>query len=228
MTHDNRQLIAFLSGDLGDDDKQRFEAHLLDCDECWAGVSQDRAGRALAESLRELAPAALRDRVRAAVELTPAPLPRSRRWSAVVAAAIAAVAIGITLILTSLLPARHHDPAAVAAVVRLARADRLEPHASTSTLLTVGDQRIRVDRYRSRGRDIVVAESATPFPMPSAARPVASAGDAPWVATRGALRLLCFSHPRHLLLVSRLPAAELLDAALELGLSGPVPQSGTA
>jgi hypothetical protein len=220
--HDERRLVAFLAGDLDDDEKQRFENHLLNCDECWASVRQDRRGRALAESLRELAPPELRERLRAAVELAPSPRRGARPRHALVAAGVATSAAAIAIIVMGLVPARNHDPAAVAAVVRLARATRVEQPTSTSTMLIAGHQRMRVDHYQSGGRDIVVAESVTPFPMPPAGRPVAKGSDAPWAATRGDLRLLCFSHPRHLLMVSRLSAAELLGAARELGLAGPM------
>ncbi|MGH7859146.1 MAG: zf-HC2 domain-containing protein, partial [Candidatus Binatia bacterium] len=69
MACDERRVVAYLAGGLEAEARAAFERHLLDCEECWSSVRDDRRGRQLAERLRSLAPAGLSDRVRAAVEL---------------------------------------------------------------------------------------------------------------------------------------------------------------
>ena len=69
MTHDDRQLVAFLNGQLPDAEEQVFDEHLLDCEACWQAVQEDRAGRLVLERLRVSAPAGLADRVTASVAL---------------------------------------------------------------------------------------------------------------------------------------------------------------
>lgn len=56
---------AFLNGDQPDAVRRAFEQHMVSCDVCWAEVRDARAGRALAESLRETAPQAVRELLRA-------------------------------------------------------------------------------------------------------------------------------------------------------------------
>jgi hypothetical protein len=47
-----------------------FEAHLLECDDCWREVWLARLGRRVAEHAREVAPASVRDAVRAVIHLS--------------------------------------------------------------------------------------------------------------------------------------------------------------
>ncbi len=69
-THDpERNAAEYVTGELPRRARRWFEAHLLGCDECWQEVLLGRLGRRLAEETREQAPARLRDRVRAAVQL---------------------------------------------------------------------------------------------------------------------------------------------------------------
>jgi hypothetical protein len=57
MRHDpERMAAAYLAGELGRRQRERFEAHVLECDDCWREVGLGRRGRALAESMREVAP----------------------------------------------------------------------------------------------------------------------------------------------------------------------------
>jgi anti-sigma factor RsiW len=81
--------------------RRRFEQHLLECEDCWREVRQARLGRTLAESAREIAPAHLRDSVRAAIDLAAtSPAPRKPRrlvaataWAALVGAVVAVVVV---------------------------------------------------------------------------------------------------------------------------------------
>jgi hypothetical protein len=68
--HDpERRAAEYVTGELSRRATRWFEAHLLHCEDCWREVLLGRIGRRVAEEARELAPAGLRDRVRAAVQL---------------------------------------------------------------------------------------------------------------------------------------------------------------
>ena len=60
----------YLGGELSRRVVRWFEHHLLECEDCWREVWLARRGRFLAEHARELAPAALRDSVRGAVQIS--------------------------------------------------------------------------------------------------------------------------------------------------------------
>jgi anti-sigma factor RsiW len=69
--HDpERNAAEYVSGELPGRARRWFEAHLLHCEDCWHEVLIGRIGRRVAEEARELAPAGLRDRVRAVVQLS--------------------------------------------------------------------------------------------------------------------------------------------------------------
>ena len=69
--HD-RLLGAFLAGALDPAAARRWDEHLLECEQCWRAVQQDRDGRRAAELLRQPAPPVLADRVAFAVEVAAA------------------------------------------------------------------------------------------------------------------------------------------------------------
>lgn len=64
-----RDAALYVSDELRRRDRERFERHLLDCDDCWGEVQAGRAGRAIAERARAVTPARLRDHVRAEIDL---------------------------------------------------------------------------------------------------------------------------------------------------------------
>jgi hypothetical protein len=69
--HDpERNAAEYVSGELSRRATRWFEAHLLNCEDCWGEVLFGRLGKRIAEESREFAPAGLRDRVRAAVQLS--------------------------------------------------------------------------------------------------------------------------------------------------------------
>lgn len=71
LPHDpERNAAEYVTGELPRRARRWFEAHLLHCEDCWREVLLGRLGRRIAEEARELAPAGLRDRVRAAVQFT--------------------------------------------------------------------------------------------------------------------------------------------------------------
>ena len=69
--HD-RLLGAFLAGALDPAAVRQWDEHLLECDQCWRAVQEDRGGRRAAELLRQPAPPLLADRVAFAVEVAAA------------------------------------------------------------------------------------------------------------------------------------------------------------
>lgn len=80
--HDAEGLAAayMASGVLSPEQRARYERHLLECDACWIEVQEARRGRELSEWMSEPAPAGLRDRIRAAVDLGGSPEPTAPRW----------------------------------------------------------------------------------------------------------------------------------------------------
>src|SRR6266511_3383063 len=101
MRHDpERAAAAYLAGELGPRQRERFEAHVLACDDCWREVKASRDGRALAEALREVAPQHLRVRMPALLGMT--------------AALVALVVAGGLLAVRARAPVQ---PAAIAAAV---------------------------------------------------------------------------------------------------------------
>ena len=69
MSCSEDRIIAFLAGELSDEDERRFDGHLLHCEDCWRAVQADRTARFALEKLREPAPAGLQDRMALAVSL---------------------------------------------------------------------------------------------------------------------------------------------------------------
>ena len=69
--HD-RLLGTFLAGALDPAAAWRWDEHLLECEQCWRAVQEDRDGRRAAEFLRQPAPPGLADRVALAVEVAAA------------------------------------------------------------------------------------------------------------------------------------------------------------
>lgn len=143
MDGHNRLLAAFLAGDLEPADARVWDEHLLDCEQCWQAVREDRAGRQAARLLRQPAPPGLADRAAFAVEMAAAAgsVPRriaparfrpwglgSRgrrlRWRPLAGAMALAVGL-VTAVVVLLVPAGHRGgdmPAAVAAVAHYAQA----------------------------------------------------------------------------------------------------------
>src|SRR5712692_8670024 len=135
MDGHERMLATFLAGDLGPDEARRWDEHLLECEQCWRAVREDRVGRQAAAVLRRPAPAGLADRIAFAVEVAAAgsavqrqarPGTRSRRqarpggrkrWPLLAGTGTLAAGVAVTL-MVFLFPGGGGDgsmPAAVAA-----------------------------------------------------------------------------------------------------------------
>jgi anti-sigma factor RsiW len=203
--HEDSRLAAYVGSELGPAEVEAVEAHLLDCDGCWQAVREARRGRALAESMRELAPAALRDRVRMTVEGAPPALPAHRRrrhlgrGAATIVAALAVVG-GMAWASAG---RGASDPASVTAVVQAA-GGRTAPSA-----VVADGQEIALSRDFLDGHPVTVARSAAPFDMPPGGRHLAGP-DTPWVARRASMTVVCLSGPDNVLVVADLPAERLI------------------
>ena len=114
MGHDPQRLAAaYLGGELGRRQGERFQAHLLECEACWGEVQAARWGRALAESVREVTPHDLRDRIRATIEVDPA---GRRRWAVGWAGLAAAIGVAAVVVGGLLVAGRQPtQPATIAA-----------------------------------------------------------------------------------------------------------------
>lgn len=233
-----RAAARFLGGDMGTREHHDHSAHLLDCRLCRDEVTQGRRGRAAAESARVAAPGALRDRVRALVELedleraSGTPDGRRAGW---LAATVVLVVLGVVLGISLGRPrglggaAGTAEPPSVRAAIAGFRTEQLPgrhlataaaPDLSGLHLAPVGAgggayAGLPVDGYAYRdavGRRIVVYLSPQPFPeAPGARHLTGSAG--PWIAVRGDVIVLCAGLPRAVLVLGQ-------DEALVRGTAG--------
>ena len=232
MSHEPEVAGAvYLAGILGATERERFEEHLLACEECWGEVWTAHRGRVLAESLREVAPQPLRERVRASVVAASRSDRRRHRRplaaAAIVAAVVAVVAGGLL--------ARQGDagqPAVIAAAVASYQTGHLDGSAATPAQPPVrqsGDLVWRGARqgrlaglpvvahdYRdAAGRQVTLLRADRSFPEAvGASHPP---GTAIWVAEVDGVAVLCADRPAPSLLVAP-DRAEVLKAASQLGL----------
>jgi hypothetical protein len=230
MGHDPpRAAAAYLGGELGRRQRERFQAHLLACEACWGEVQAARRGRALAESAREVAPQHLRDRVRATVEATPAGRPRwAVRWAPLAAAVTLVAAVAGGLVLVERQPAQ---PAPIAAAVATyqTRTPAWSGPAHPPPLQQVGDLRWRgsgrgtlaglpvvAHTYQDpAGHRILLLQADRSFPTAVGAHH--SAGSDTWVSKINGVVLFCTDHPTPSLVVGQ-DHAMVLRAAAQLGL----------
>jgi hypothetical protein len=222
---------VYLAGTLDAAERERFEEHLLACEECWGEVRTAHRGRALAESLREVAPQPLRERVRASVAAASRSDRRRRNRPlavTVVAAAVLAVVAGSILVTQR--PASQ--PAVITAAVASYRTGDLDGSASSPARPPVrqaGDLQWRSARqgrlaglpvvahdYRdAAGRKVTLLRADRSFPEAAGANH--PPGTAIWVAEVDGVAVLCADRPSPSLLVGR-DRAEVLLAASQLGL----------
>jgi len=238
----HRPLGAYLAGEMDHAEAGWWDEHLLECEQCWRAVREDRAGRHAAELLRRPAPPGLADRVALAVELAAAgPGPGRRagararprwRWLAGAGTGTFAVGLAITVVMLLLPGARPGVPAAVAAVARYANAvsaqarpqvpgtDRraMPVQVGRPVTMTAGGQQIVVRTWRLDSVAAVVAVSGQPFPMPPGARGAPGGGMA-WSARLGKLALYCINGQASELVAAPVPAADLPGLVARLPLA---------
>ena len=229
MKHNPEQRAAAYLSTMRPRARRDFEAHLLACEACWQEVSLARRGRALAESVREVPPAGLRDDIRAAIADTAAreqPIGAPRRWRGVaVAATAAACALAFTVVV---LRPEHRPPtqpntappSAVAAVIASYRSERLPgttvpteqaPDLARLNLRLVAGAKGRLDGlaitmfvYRTpTGARLTMYRSEVPFPEVPEAREGGGSSPAGWTLQSSEVTILCtHNNPAVLLLGS--------------------------
>lgn len=215
--HDpDRDAASYLAGAVRGRERQRFEAHLLDCEECWREVDLGRKGRAVAETARELAPALLRDDIRAAVMLSP----HLSRRRLVTPTALVALPLVLVLLVTGLfvLSAAHRQPAPIAAALASYRSGHMPgsaPAITSSPDLSalglrlmegahgmLGDMPVDAFDYESAsGEHVMVFVATHAFPV---ARGAAGSGPSMhgWQATDNGTAIMCPPNGHYLLLSS--------------------------
>ncbi len=234
MRHDpERAAAAYLAGELGPRSRERFEAHMLGCDDCWGEVKAGRQGRALAESLREVAPQHLRERIRATIAAAPAPRRRRLRVRMPamlgVTAALAALAVA-----GGFLAVRAHAPDQPAPITAAATAYRAGVGAWTPTAQAPPARQLGNLTWRGSGtgelaglpvvahtyqdpagRSVLLLVAGRSFPQAHGASHLPT--DTVWTAKVDGLALYCADHPAPSLLLGD-DRAEVLAAAQRLGL----------
>jgi hypothetical protein len=217
---------SYLAGVTSRRARRRFEAHVLDCEDCWSEVRVGRTGRRLAESARELAPQPLRERVRGAVSLLPAPrIPWRRRLRLVTLLALGAFVLAggavqllgpeqPELIQTLVGHFEEHEPRGRAAPPELPEQLGDLSLVGVETL-DVRGLSIGAHRYRDlAGHEVVIYRAPETFPMAAGARRHGTV----WEATAGGTVLFCSDRPAPSLLAGD-DRAEVRLAANLLGLS---------
>jgi predicted anti-sigma-YlaC factor YlaD len=228
MGHEpERMAAAYLAGELGRHQRERFEAHILACEDCWREVGLGRRGRALAESMRQVAPQRLRERVRATVAATP-PTRRARRRGVVVAT----MAVVAVVVAGGLLQAQRpaQPPAIAAAVAGYRTGVAAWPAAATPPAARrLGDLAwqasgrgelaglpVLAHSYQdAAGHRVVLLRAERVFPEADGARPMPDG--ATWIAEVDGVVLFCADRPAPSLVVGQ-DRAEVLLAARRLGL----------
>ncbi len=221
--HDPEAAAArYLGGAMSRRARGRFEAHLVECSDCWAEVRLGGLGRGYAEAGRELAPQALRDRVRGEVSL----IPRRSRIRLRVGIGVLALALGAGGAAALLVPGQ---PEAIEALVADFQGRRALDDAAPSALperlgdLTlVGVTSGEVDRlfvvghrYRdAAGHRVTVYQADRSFPMADGAQ---TGEGRTWRAQVEGAELLCSDRPFPALVVGD-DAREVILAARVLGM----------
>jgi anti-sigma factor RsiW len=219
--HDpERDVAAYVSGELSPRDLHDFEAHLLECEECWREVQLNREGRRLAERAREAAPARLREDVRAAVTLSGYGSRSRRRRLAVAPLGAVALVVAVTLTVVSLRPSDAQPPEIAAALTSYRShemphrpPERVAPDLAAAGLQLVGGSAMRLGstpvdvfayRVPSGGRVLLFLSSSI---FPEAIGATQRGGMAQgWTAQADGVSLFCGSRPMSYLLVGTDPA----------------------
>jgi predicted anti-sigma-YlaC factor YlaD len=229
MGHDPQRLAAaYLGGELRRRRRERVEAHLLECEDCWGEVQAARRGRTLAESVREVTPHHVRDRIRATVEVVPAGRRRwAVGWAGLAAVTVAAVVVG-GLLVAGRQPTQPATIAAAVASYREGGATWRGP-ADPPPIRQLGDLRWRgsgrgtlgglpvvAHTYQDPAGDrVVLLQADRSFPTAVGAHH--PAGSDTWMTEVEGVVLFCADRPAPSLVVGQ-DRAKVLVAAARLGL----------
>lgn len=221
MRHEPAQDAAvYLGGAMSARRRRKFEEHLLGCAACWEEVTQARRGRAIGESLRELAPQTLREDLRAATldqALTPKEV-NLRRLSAAAVLIVAVLGSATALGLRGD-EASVQQPASITQAVIDYQNKRLPAEgpagrpapdlAGMGFTVTAGGSgvvgSVRVDGFSyldAQGRRLQLYLSSEPFPEAAGALMVFDRPNSPWMASSNEIRMLCSQQPFPLLALS--------------------------
>ncbi len=217
--HDpERDAAAYLADDQSRRARQRFEAHLLSCEECWSDLALARLGRDVAERAREIAPASLREDVRASVTLLSRStekesLPRRLQILVPVLAVLLAGILGGGALLWT---GAHRQPEPIASALSSYRSNEVPvapvigpaPDLGSAGLRLagaghgeMGGMPIDVFAYRGPGHGRVflyVSSEVFPEAKGASGSPGMARG---WTAWDKGLFMLCQAHPLSYLLV---------------------------
>ncbi|MCA1726991.1 MAG: hypothetical protein LC722_04890 [Actinobacteria bacterium] len=203
--HDPERAAAeYLGGQLSARRRRTFEAHVIDCEDCWREVDVARRGRSIAEGARELAPQPLRERVRAAVFSLPAPRRRWLRAPAVVAVVAVVTVVGVFLAVRTPDQPRVIDAAIAAGSGEMVLARARDPvlPRRLGDLVLVDARSGSVDGlpvtqhvYRDAAGHVVSVLQA-PRAFPVAAGAVHAPDGRTWTVEIGKVVLFCADRPK--------------------------------
>ncbi len=205
-----RTATLLLSGQCGTRRRRRLQQHLLGCDRCWREVAAARRGRALAESTRTLAPAGLRDRIRATTDLPPATAATRRvpRLALTAAAIILTLAAGLLAARAMTDTGDAGQPDQITALIAAYRNGQAGWQPSTAQApvgtvpgmswtgarqATINGQPLVAHLYiATTGERVLLVRSTVDFPRVPAAHDLA---DGDWAALDQGVTLRCTSRP---------------------------------
>jgi hypothetical protein len=221
MRHDPERLAArFLDGQMRRPERWRYERHLVECAACWTQVRSARAGRSAAESLREVAPARARERVRAVPGLDgPAPpAHRRHRPMPLLVAVVAVLAVLFVGVVTygdrgrdeasadtlAQVAAAYRDGSVWAASATAPSVEQLTGLRWVETRVTaIDDDRVLGFRYTDgAGRTVLVVQRDGTFDIPPDAHSVRG-GE--WVTDVDGVTVFCTHPPESVLVVGAEP-----------------------
>lgn len=226
MKHDpERSAAMYLAGEMSKRLREAFERHILRCEDCWREVDLGRTGRATAEAAREMAPQALRERVRMTVAAMSPPVPWWRRSVTYLGALLVVIAVaGGTFLLVrsdqpreiAVLVADFTGETELGAAARATLPSKLgDLKLASAEIGTVGGVEVTAHVYRDQaGHQVTVYQSDREFPIARGARHDATDS---WTAEIDGVVLYCADEPVPSLVIGDDPA-EVALAASELRL----------
>ena len=210
--HDpERDASRYLSGGVSARFRRRFEAHMVDCPDCWHEVRVAGIGRGLAESGRELAPQRLRDRVRGSIRIA-ASRAHERRWRPPLVGG-AGLALAAFIVAAVVVVAQRQPDAIELLVADFGGDTQVETAVRADLPPVLGDLELTataaggiegmdvvVHRYRdTSGHRVAVYRSDEPFPVAQGA--IRDEARSTWHASVDGVEVFCAEEPFHALVI---------------------------